>query len=382
MSSSNQIDMFAVGPEDLSEKKDWIKAIEEAIDSRSFCLGAKTEQFESQCRDRLGVAHAIGVSSGTDGLKIALAAVGVEPGDEVIVPAYSFFSTASVIAQLGAIPVFVDLDASTLCICPQQVAEKVSKKTRAIMPVHLYGQTAAMDPLLQISEQYSVPIVEDAAQAFDVQYRGKSAGAIGAAGVFSFYPTKNLAAAGDAGMVICQDEEIASRVRLLRVHGDTGGYHHQMLGWNARMDGFQAAVLSVRLEKHRQQQEVRLRNATEYLEALKKFDLLDRVTPLGRTDGSDHCWHQFVVRVEGRDRLREQLSRRGVNTGVYYPSTLPEQGCFQHLGYQRGDFPVAESAAQTVLALPIHHRLEAGDPTRVAEAIAETVGTVTRQVNQ
>ena len=376
MTVKDRIRMFAVGPDDPEEKNAWIEALSEAIDENSFCLGSKTEQFESTCQKRLGVAHAIGVSSGTDGLKIALAAAGVQPGDEVILPAYSFFSTASVIAQLGAVPVFVDLDVETLCICPQQVADKISETTRAILPVHLYGQTAAMDPLLQLSEKYSIPIVEDAAQAFDVKYRGRSAGSIGTAGVFSFYPTKNLAAAGDAGMVVCQDDKIAARVRLLRVHGDAGGYRHEMLGWNARMDGFQAAILSVRLEKLHQQQEVRRRNAMEYLETLTNLDLLEQVTPLGHTEGSDHCWHQFIVRVTQRDRLREQLSQQGIDSGAYYPSTLPEQGCFKSLGYRRGEFPIAESAAQTVVALPVHHRLAEGDPARVVEAIHKTVGVL------
>ncbi|MGE4620008.1 MAG: DegT/DnrJ/EryC1/StrS family aminotransferase [Planctomycetota bacterium] len=373
---TKRIQMFAVGPDSPAEKEEWMNALGQAIDERSFCLGSATQRFESSCQEKLGVAHAIGVSSGTDGLKIALAAVGVKPGDEVILPAYSFFSTASVIAQLGATPVFVDLDAQTLCICPQQVADKINSKTAAIMPVHLYGQTAQMDPLLQLAREHSIPIVEDAAQAFGVRYHGKPAGAIGDAGAFSFYPTKNLAAAGDAGMVVCQDDELAARIRLLRVHGDVGGYRHEMLGWNARMDGFQAAILSVRLQQLDQQQAVRLRNATEYQEALASSNLLDRVRPLGRTEGSDHCWHQYIVQVEGRDQLRDELSRRGIDTGAYYPGTLPEQGCFAHLGHQPGEFPIAESAAQSVVALPVHHRLEVGEPTRVVTAIAEVTETL------
>ncbi len=376
LSDTDRIRMFAVGPDDPEEKREWIEALERAIDESSFCLGSATERFEFRCQEFLGIPHAIGVSSGTDGLKVALAAVGVKPGDEVILPAYSFFSTASVIAQLGATPVFVDLDADTLCICPQNVADKINEKTAAIMPVHLYGQTAAMDPLLKLSVKYSIPIVEDAAQAFGVRYRGKPAGAIGAAGIYSFYPTKNLAAAGDAGMIVCQDDELAGRIRSLRVHGDVGGYRHDIMGWNARMDGFQAAILSVRLDRLVKQQAVRTRNANEYAEALRSLDLIERVTPLGRTDGSDHCWHQYIVRLEARDRLREELSERGIDSAVYYPSTLPQQACFAHLGHVEGDFPVAESAARMVVALPIHHRLQEGDPTRVVTAIHEVVGTL------
>ncbi len=376
LSDTDRITMFAVGPDDPAEKSDWLEAISRAIDENSFCLGSATERFESRCQELLGVAHAIGVSSGTDGLKVALAAVGVGAGDEVILPAFSFFSTASVIAQLGATPVFVDLDADTLCICPHLVAQKINDKTAAILPVHLYGQTAQMDPLLELSKNYSVPIVEDAAQAFGVRYRGEPAGTIGAAGAFSFYPTKNLAAAGDAGMVVCQDDDLADRIRSLRVHGDVGGYRHESLGWNARMDGFQAAILLVRLAKLEKQQAIRLRNATEYTEALKKLDLMDRVTPLGRTEGSDHCWHQYIIRVEARDRLREELAQRGIDTGVYYPGTLPQQSCFAHLGHSPGDFPVAQSAAGSVVALPVHHRLQEGDPTRVVEVIHEVMEIV------
>lgn len=371
MSTKERIRMVAVGPDDESEKSAWLDALSEAIDSSSYCLGSAVEKFEAACCERLGVAHAIGVSSGTDGLKVALAAVGVGAGDEVIVPAYSFFSTASVIVQLGATPIFCDLDPSTLCIDPDAASSLISPKTGAILPVHLYGQTADMDKLMELSQRHQIPIVEDAAQSFGVFHRGQPAGAIGDAGAFSFYPTKNLAAAGDAGMIVCQDDELADRIRRLRVHGDSGGYDHQLLGWNARMDGFQGAILSLQLNKLDQRQAIRRRNVEEYRQALREYDLLEKLVPLGRTEGSDHCWHQFIVLVEERDRLREELSQRGIDSGVYYPGTLPEQPCFCSDPTTAHRYPVAEGAARKVLALPVHHRLQEGDPTRVVASLAD-----------
>lgn len=371
MSDSTRIRMVAVGPDDELEKRAWLDALENVIDNNGYCLGASVEEFESRCKEELGVRHALGVSNGTDGLKLALKAVGVNAGDEVILPAYSFFSTASVIAHLGAIPVFVDLDPKTLLMDPERIPSVITEKTKAIMPVQLYGQTADMSAIMKISADSGIPVVEDAAQSFGVRYEDQPAGAIGSAGAFSFYPTKNLAAAGDAGMVVTQDDEIAERMRQLRVHGDLGGYRHHSLGWNARMDGFQGAILSIRLERLAGQQEVRQRNAQEYIESLTQLQLLDRIQLLERTPGSDHCWHQFIILVEDRDKVRQQLSEKGIDSGIYYPGTLPAQPCFADLGYKAENFPIAQEAAEKVLALPIHHRLNEGDPRRVVETLAE-----------
>ena len=371
MSDSTRIRMVAVGPDDELEKRAWLDALENVIDNNGYCLGASVEEFESRCKEELGVRHALGVSNGTDGLKLALKAVGVNAGDEVILPAYSFFSTASVIAHLGAIPVFVDLDPKTLLMDPERIPSVITEKTKAIMPVQLYGQTADMSAIMKISADSGIPVVEDAAQSFGVRYEDQPAGAIGSAGAFSFYPTKNLAAAGDAGMVVTQDDEIAERMRQLRVHGDLGGYRHHSLGWNARMDGFQGAILSIRLERLAGQQEARQRNAQEYIESLTQLQLLDRIQLLERTPGSDHCWHQFIILVEDRDKVRQQLSEKGIDSGIYYPGTLPAQPCFADLGYKAENFPIAQEAAEKVLALPIHHRLNEGDPRRVVETLAE-----------
>ena len=371
MSDSARIRMVAVGPDDELEKQAWLNALENVIDNNGYCLGASVEEFESRCKEELGVRHALGVSNGTDGLKLALKAVGVNAGDEVILPAYSFFSTASVIAHLGATPVFVDLDPKTLLIDPERIPSVITEKTKAIMPVQLYGQTADMGAIMKIAADSGIPVVEDAAQSFGVRYKDQPAGAIGSAGAFSFYPTKNLAAAGDAGMVVTQDDEIAERMRQLRVHGDLGGYRHHSLGWNARMDGFQGAILSIRLERLAGQQETRQRNAQEYIESLTQLQLLDRIQLLERTPGSDHCWHQFIILVEDRDKVRQQLSEKGIDSGIYYPGTLPAQPCFTDLGYKAENFPIAQEAAEKVLALPIHHRLKEGDPRRVVETLAE-----------
>ena len=370
MGEPARIRMVAVGPDDEQEKQAWLNALEQVIDNNGYCLGKSVEDFESRCKEELGVRHALGVSNGTDGLKLALKAVGVNAGDEVILPAYSFFSTASVIAHLGAIPVFVDLDPRTLLIDPSLIPAAITEKTKAIMPVQLYGQTADMTAIMKIAEEAGIPVVEDAAQSFGVRYMDQPAGAIGSAGAFSFYPTKNLAAAGDAGMVVTQDDEVAERMRQLRVHGDLGGYRHHSLGWNARMDGFQGAILSIRLDRLAGQQQKRQQNANEYIETLNRMQLLDRIQLLERTPGSDHCWHQFILLVEDRDRIRQQLSEKGIDSGIYYPGTLPAQPCFTDLGYRPENYPVAQQAAEKVLALPIHHRLNPGDPQRVVETLA------------
>ncbi|MBC8261903.1 MAG: DegT/DnrJ/EryC1/StrS family aminotransferase [Planctomycetia bacterium] len=371
MNEDQRIRMVAVGPDDAAEKAAWLSAVEAVIDQNGYCLGSAVETFENSCKEQLDVEHAFGVSNGTDGLKICLKASGVQPGDEVILPAYSFFSTASVIRQLGAHPVFVDLDPGTLCIDTALIESAITDRTRAIMPVQLYGQTSDMDSIMKISSDRNIPVVEDAAQSFGVRYKGNSSGAIGSAGAFSFYPTKNLAAAGDAGMVVTNDDKIATQIRQLRVHGDTGGYCHESLGWNARMDGFQGAILSVKLGRLKQQQDIRERNATEYLRALSENNLLDRIKPLERTPGSEHCWHQFIIQTDARDLLREQLASRGIDSGIYYPGTLPSQPCFADLPSAQKHFPVADNAALSVLALPVHHRLNEGDPSRVIKAMAD-----------
>jgi len=365
--------MVAVGPDDEAERSEWLAALARAIDQSSFCLGPAVEAFEARCRSLLDVPHALGMNSGTDAIRLGLQAVGVGIGDEVVVPAYSFFATASSVAHLGAIPRFVDVERDTALIDVERAVAAFGPRTKAVVPVHLYGQGARMDALLPAAARAGVAVIEDAAQSFGVRYRGTALGTLGHAGAFSFYPTKNLGAAGDAGLATARDDAIAAKLRSLRVHGDAGGYRHVDLGWNARMDGFQGAVLSVRLDRFAAVQAARARNVERYLGALEAEDLLDRVRPLARTPGSEHGWHQFIVRIEERERVRAALTAEGIGSGLYYPGILPTQPAFASLGHREDEFPAAAELARTALALPIHHRLAADDPERVIEAIGRAI---------
>lgn len=365
--------MVALGPEDDAEREEWLSALARVIDRTAFCLGSEVEALEHEAQELLGVSAAFGVSNGTDALRLSLQAVGVEAGNEVIVPAFSFFASASSIAHLGARPRFVDVCPRTLNLDPAALDAAYTKDTRAVMPVHLYGQAAAMDEIEPWCQARDLPMVEDAAQAFGVHHRARSLGTIGSAGTFSFYPTKNLGAPGDAGMVVSRDPEVAERVKSLRVHGDAGGYQHTSLGWNARMDGFQAAILRIRLRRMPEIQAARERNARLYLEGLEAHQLLEQVRPLERTPGSEHGWHQFIVRLDHREAIRAELQSLGIGTGLYYPSALPTQPAFAALGHREGDFPVAEEACRSAMALPIHHRVTPSDVERVVEALASAV---------
>ncbi len=365
-----QIPSVALGPDDDAERREWQQALARVIERNAYCLGPEVAAFEKQVAEALGVRHAIGLANGTDALRLGLAALRVGPGDEVVVPAFSFFASASAVAHLGARPRFVDLDAGTLTLDPAALASAIGPKTRAVLPVHLYGQTAAMDAIAEACSARGIPILEDAAQSFGVRYCGRQAGTIGRAGIFSFYPTKNLGAPGDAGMLVTGDDDVGASVRSLRAHGDLGGYRHQTLGWNARMDGFQAAILSIRLRRLPEIQRRRAENAAAYERAIAAHRFGERVRTLDRTPGSEHCWHQFIVRVPDRDRVRAFLGERGIQTAVHYPSTIPAQPAFAFLGHRSGEFPVAERAAREVLALPVHHRLRPGDPERVVDALA------------
>ncbi|MFN0060800.1 MAG: DegT/DnrJ/EryC1/StrS family aminotransferase [Planctomycetota bacterium] len=364
------IPMVALGPDDAAERAEWITALTRTVDTNAYCLGAEVTAFEQQVREYLDVPHVFALSNGSDALRIGLQAIGVEADTEVVVPAYSFFASASSIAHLGAKPVFVDVDPNTLLMDPNQLERAITAKTSAVMPVHLYGQGAAMRRIMEVCAARRVPVLEDAAQAFGTRYDGRALGSLGAAGTFSFYPTKNLAAPGDAGMVVTRDAAIAERLRLLRVHGDAGGYQHVSLGWNARMDGFQGAVLAVRLKRLPALQAARAQNAARYDAAIRDLGLAQQVRPLGRTPHSEHTWHQYIVRLSEREKVRAALAQQNIGCAVYYPGTLPAQPAFKSLGHRVGDFPVAEAAAREVLALPIHHRLKPEDPRRVIEAIS------------
>jgi dTDP-4-amino-4,6-dideoxygalactose transaminase len=332
-------------------------------------MGPALEGFERALADRLGVRHAIGVSSGTDALLVALMALGVGPGDEVVTSPFSFFASAGVVARLGAKPVFVDIDPATFCLDPALLDAAVTPRTKAIEPVYLYGQCADMSEILRIADRLGVPVLEDACQAVGATYGGRPAGSLGALAAFSFYPTKNLGAAGDAGAVTTNDDGLAELVRTLRVHGGLATYHHERVGGNFRMDAVQAAVLSAKLPRldgwNARRRAIAARYAASFAGAARDGRIALPLEAAGR----EHVWHQYVIRVRDRDAVRKHLSGLGIATSVFYPVPLHLQECFAPLGGREGDFPQAERAAQEVLALPMFAELTDGEVERVAAAV-------------
>jgi dTDP-4-amino-4,6-dideoxygalactose transaminase len=309
------------------------------------------------------------MSSGTDALLAAVMALGIGPGDEVITSPFSFFATAGSIARVGARPVFVDIDPATYNIDPAQIASAIGPRTKAIMPVHLFGQSADMAPLLAIAARSDIPVVEDAAQAIGARYRDQPVGGIGAIGCFSFFPTKNLGAFGDAGLVTTRDAGLARKMRAIRQHGGEVKYHHERVGANFRLDALQAAILRVKLPHLQDWTSARQRNAQRYEELFATAGLTTTVRMPARAQDRTHIFNQFVVRVPERDQLRAYLQTQGIGTEVYYPVPLHLQPCFRHLGYEPGAFPVAEAAANGVLALPIFGELTESQQAWVVEAI-------------
>ena len=324
--------------------------------SQRFILGPEVAELEKEIAAYTGARFAIGVSSGTDALLASLMALEIGPGDEVVTTAYSFFATAGVISRVGARPVFVDIEPHGFNMDPVAAAARMNPRTRAIMPVHLFGRCMDLDPILELARERGVAVVEDAAQSFGAaDTRGRSAGTVGSAGCFSFYPSKNLGAFGDGGMVITDDEELARRMRMLRVHGEAPKYHHRLVGGNFRLDSLQAAVLRVKLKYIGEWTDARRANAGRYRELLAAAESPERlVLP---EDCPGHAYNQFVVCSPERDRLRSFLEDRGVATEIYYPLPLHLQECFGSLGYGQGDFPAAEEAARSSLALPIYPEL-------------------------
>lgn len=336
--------------------------------SQRFILGPEVEELEAAIAAHAGARFAVGVSSGTDALLASLMALEAGPGHEVVVPAYSFVATAGVVARVGARPVFVDIEPETFHMDPQAAAARMGPRTRAVIPVHLFGRSMDLDPVLELAGQRRAAVVEDAAQSFGAaDAKGRSAGAVGAAGCFSFYPSKNLGAFGDGGMVVTDDEETARRVRLLRVHGEAPKYHHRLMGGNFRLDSLQAAVLRVKLKYVRKWTEARRERARRYRDLLAPVASEDGLV-LPR-DCPGHVYNQFVIRSPERDRLRSFLREHGVATEVYYPAPLHLQDCFRYLGHGPGDFPHAEEAARSSLALPIYPEMTRSQQEYVCDRI-------------
>jgi dTDP-4-amino-4,6-dideoxygalactose transaminase len=358
-------------------KKEMMAAIEAVFDSNAFILGPAVKAFEERVAAYSDARFAIGVASGTDALLISLMALGIEPGDEVITSPYTFFATAGVIARLGARPVFVDIDPVSYNIDPNKISAVITQKTKAILPVHLYGQMAEMEPILKIAEAHQLPVVEDAAQAIGAQYsNGKRAGSLGHLGCFSFFPSKNLGGLGDGGMVTTNDPALAQKVEILRVHGGMPKYYHKVIGGNFRIDSLQAAALNVKLNYLDDWTKKRQENAKTYIDLFKKSGLVKQVG-LSLPDAVHektgvlhyHIYNQFVIRVTGRDLLRKYLMEKGIGTEIYYPVPLHLQECFGYLGYKAGDFPEAERAAHSTLALPIYPELTREMQEAVVNAI-------------
>ena len=345
-------------------------AVASVLQSQRFILGPEVEQLEQEIAAACATRHGVGVASGTDALILALAANGVGPGDAVVTSPFSFFATASSIARLGARPVFADINPATYNLDPVSVSIHAPKGARALMPVHLFGQCADVETLTEAARAAGasgIKVVEDAAQAIGAARHGKPAGSLGEAGCLSFYPTKNLGGAGDGGMVVTNDDDIALRVRRLRAHGDVGRYDHRELGMNSRLDTLQAAILVVKARHLAQWNDARRARAASY-ESLLADAGGDLVLP-ATEPGNLHTYHQYVIRTRRRDALAGHLNQRGIGCAVYYPIPLHLQACFSSLSHRAGDFPVAESACREVLALPLYPELTNEEQVQVADAI-------------
>ena len=343
-------------------------AVLRVLASGRFILGPEVESLEREMAAYTGAPHAIACASGTDALLLALMALDIGPGDEVITTPFTFFATAGVIHRLGARPVFVDIEPESFGLDPDQLARRVNSRTRAILPIHLYGRLARMEPILEMARNCHLPVVEDAAQAIGARLGDRMAGALGALGCYSFYPTKNLGGAGDGGMILTADARLAERLRRLRVHGAEDRYLHSEVGLNSRLDEFQAAILRVKLRHLESWNHARRQKAAVYTRLLQ-----DAVaTPDPGPEGS-HVFHQYVIRVRDRDALQAHLAAHGVEAAVYYPWPLHLQKCFAYLGHQPGDFPQSEQAAREVLALPLYPELPPAAQEHVAALVCQWV---------
>jgi len=362
--------------------RELLDALGNVLETRQFILGEPVAAFEKAAAVQLGVAHAIGCSSGTDALWLALAAAGIGPGHTVLTTPFSFFASVSAILRAGATPLLADIDPATFNLSPAAVETVLSgpqaEGLRAILPVHLYGQCADFTAFARIAKERNLKLIEDAAQAWGAEWQGVHAGSLGDAAAFSFYPTKNLSAAGDAGMVTTNSDEVAERARMLRQHGMRRRYYHDEIGWNTRMDGFQGAILTVKLKYIDGWNQLRRTVARRYHALFHAAGLVEAgpypihgIALPHEVAGSRHVWHQYVIRTARRDGLRQFLNERKIGSEIYYPVPLHLQTALQSLGYKEGNFPEAERAAREVLALPIFPELREDEQQTVVSAIAE-----------
>jgi dTDP-4-amino-4,6-dideoxygalactose transaminase len=347
------------------------RAIGEVIDRGAFAGGPFVEEFEKDYAAFCRCEHAIGVGNGTDALWLALLASGVGQGDEVITVPSTFLATAEAITYTGAKPVFVDIDESTYTMDPAQLKAALTPCTKAIIPVHLFGQPADMDPIMEFARAHGLVVIEDAAQAHGAEYKGRRAGSIGNAGCFSFYPGKNLGAFGEAGAIVTNNAELAEKLRAFRDHGQTRKYHHTMIGWNCRMDGIQAAVLKIKLRYLTEGNEKRRAHAAFYAKA---FAGIEEITVPAEADYAKHVYHVYAIRVPERDRVMQSLHEQGIGCGIHYPIPVHLQEAYRELGYGRGAFPVSERTSAEFLSLPMFPELTKSQLMEVTEAVTRAVG--------
>ncbi len=383
-----KVPLLDLKPQYQSLKKELDEAVMNVVESQYFILGPEVAELEKELTDFLDVKYALGVSSGTDALLLALMALDIQPGDEVIVPTYSFFATAGVVSRLNAIPVFADVDPVTMNIDPSDLEKRITDKTKVIIPVHLYGQSADMNPIMELANKHNLYVVEDGAQAISAEYKdGRKVGTIGHIGCYSFFPSKNLGCFGDGGLVVTNDEKLYETLKIKRVHGAEPKYYHKVIGGNFRLDALQAAVIRVKLPHLNSWSEKRRENAALYdrlfiesglaEEAGKiSFDeknkvLLPKAVYKENNLKNYHIYNQYIIRVEKRDELRRFLSDNEIASEIYYPVSFHEQECFAELKYSNGDFPVSEFSESTSLALPIYPELSEEQIKYTADKIKE-----------
>ena len=365
-----QVPFLDLKPQYASVKQQVLSAVNQVLDSQVCIGGRKVEQLEKAIADYCGCKYAVGASSGTDAILNTLMSLEIGSGDEVITTPFTFFASAGCIVRTGARPVFVDIDPATYNIDRAKIRKALSKKTKAILPVHLFGQMAHMEPILALAREAKVAVIEDAAQSIGATYKGRQAGSMGSCGCFSFYPTKNLGAAGDAGMIVTNDEQLAHTLRLMRNHGDESTYKHRLVGGNFRLDALQAAVLLVKLGHLDKWSGQRQKNAAYYDGA---FAACEQITRPIVAKENVCVYNHYVIRVPRRDELAKYLRQNAVGYMIYYPVALHMQECFRQLGYKQGDFPQAERAAREVLALPIYPELTGEQKDLVVERVLEAL---------
>ena len=365
--------LLDVGRGNAPLKAEIMELISDIYDSGWFVGGPHVKQLEESVAEATGAKFAIGCASGSDALLVALMTLGIGEGDRVICPSFTFFATASAITRLGAEPVFVDIDPATFNLDIQRVEQAITPKTKAIIPVHLFGQCADMTGIMELATKYSLKVVEDCAQSIGATHGGQGSGSFGDVGCFSFYPTKNLGGMGDGGMLTTNDQETADRLRLFANHGMKPRYFHQVIGVNSRLDAIQAAILNVKMKHLNSYAARRQENAANYHRLMKQHGISEMVSAPSSTEGSAHVWNQFTIRISGggRDAVRSQLAEKNIGSEIYYPIPLHEQACFKYLGYDKGSLPVTERAAAEVLSLPIFPELTLAEQEYTVESLAE-----------